>query len=409
MIFFVDIANSTSISYTEFYAKLSARSYINKYVRSTSMLDLWVDILLAFYHKKSVFILDSDHSSSEIRALGISDSELTYRYEISSHKIDNISQIEQNCVLVDTPVLNIYTSGTTGRPKVVSYSWSAITRSIKTGKRLSQIIWGLAYNPTHFAGLQVFFQAIMNRCTIINIFNIGSDIIADTINDEKVNFISATPTYYRNLIARGRLMRDVKNVSIGGEKSDSTLIDALRKIFPQAKMRNIYASTEGGSLFTSDGEVFNIPLDLMKKVRVSKENELLLHSSLLGDFEGSDISEWYQTGDIIDLLDDHKFVVVSRKNEMLNIGGYKVNPHEIEQVIISVDGVSDCRVYSKPNKLIGSIVVADVVPDKSIDEITLEQSIINTLTPILQKFKVPRVYYFLDQLDYTRTGKKLRL
>jgi acyl-coenzyme A synthetase/AMP-(fatty) acid ligase len=409
MIFYVDIANNTNISYTEFFAKLSSRKYINKYVRSTSMIDLWIDILLAFYHKKRVFILDSDHSSSEIRALDISDTELTYKYDISNHRIDNLGQVALQCVSVDTPVLNIYTSGTTGRPKVVAYSWSAITRSIKTGKHLSGIVWGLAYNPTHFAGLQVFFQAIMNRCTIINIFNIRSDIIADTIINKRVTSLSATPTYYRNLIARGQLMEVVKNVSIGGEKSDSYLLDALRNIFPQAKMRNIYASTEGGSLFTSDGEVFDIPFKLMKKVRVSEKNELLLHSSLLGEFEGSDVGEWYQTGDIINLLDDQRFVVVSRKNEMLNIGGYKVNPHEIEQEINNIAGVSDCRVYSKPNKLLGSIVVADVVPDKSIDENTLEKSIINTLNPIFQKFKVPRVYYFLEQLDYTRTGKKLRI
>ena len=103
------------------------------------------------------------------------------------------------------------------------------------------------------------------------------------------------------------------------------------------------------------------------------------------------------------------FVIVSRKNEMLNVGGYKVNPHEIEKEINTVVGVVDCRVYSKPSKILGSVVVADIISDNTLADNYLEKSILENLSQKLQKFKIPRVFYFVDSIKQTRTGKKSRI
>ena len=175
MMLYIDIANSSTISYLEFFNKLNARNCINKYVHSNSLIEIWIDILLAIYHQKQVYILDSDLSGDEIQSLGIREDDYSKKYRVPHITINGIEEIAAQVSHRDSPVLNIYTSGTTGQPKSIAYSWSSITRSIKIGPKYSFSTWALAYNPTHFAGLQVFFQAITNACTLINVFNIDSN------------------------------------------------------------------------------------------------------------------------------------------------------------------------------------------------------------------------------------------
>ena len=67
--------------------------------------------------------------------------------------------------------ITIFTSGTTGQPKKVIHSVMTLTRTVRIAERYKDKIWAFAYNPTHMAGLQVFFQALSNCNTLINVFN----------------------------------------------------------------------------------------------------------------------------------------------------------------------------------------------------------------------------------------------
>ena len=73
----------------------------------------------------------------------------------------------------------------------------------------------------------------------------------------------------------------MRRVTLGGEKSDRQLYDSIGCIFPNAKINNVYASTEAGSLFGARGDAFRIPPELKDKFKVV-DGELLIHRSLLG-------------------------------------------------------------------------------------------------------------------------------
>ena len=93
---------------------------------------------------------------------------------------------------------------------------------------------------------------------------------------------------------------------------------------------------------------------------------------------------------------------MNRKSDMINVGGNKVNPLEIEDYLNAISGVLAARVYGKPNSVVGNIVCAEIVrSNPQIDETSLRKE----LSGILQDFKIPRMFIFKESLTLTRTGK----
>ncbi len=299
----------------------------------------------------------------------------------------------------------MYTSGTTGLPKSVTHKFQSFTRYVKISESNSNNVWGFAYNPTHMAGLQVFFQALMNGNSIIRLFELPNDIILSNIQEFNITHISATPTFYRLLDLKTKTFPSVLRIISGGEKIDLNKIRELNKAFINAEIRNVYASTEAGTLFASQGDQFSIRNELKNFVKLV-ENELHIHKSLLGQ-SGFLSDEWYASGDLVEIInqDPLVFKFLSRKNEMINVAGYKVNPNEVEEVIREINGVNEVSVFAKKNSVIGNIICCEIV--KGSEELT-EADIRKYLQSKLQEFKLPRIIKFVSQIKTTRTGKLKR-
>ena len=289
------------------------------------------------------------------------------------------------------------------------HSISSLTRNVRIGKQYAGQIWAFAYNPTHMAGLQVFFQAFENQNTLVNVFGKTRSVIYHQIEEKKITHISATPTFYRLLLPVEKSCNSVIRVTLGGEKSDQHLYKAIGKIFPKAKINNIYASTEAGALFAAQGDCFQIPLAIRDKFKVV-EDELLIHKSLLGSSESfSFTDDFYHSGDLIEWVDWDKglFRFKSRKNELINVGGYKVNPTEVENAIMSIEGVRQALVYGKANSILGNVLCSDVQLEEDVN--LTELDIKKALSSQLQDFKIPRRIKFVEALSLTRTGKLKRI
>ena len=259
------------------------------------------------------------------------------------------------------------------------------------------------------AGLQVFFQAFENQNTLVNVFMKSRDEVYRLFSEKQITNVSATPTFYRLLLPFEQEYPHVQRVTLGGEKSDQHLYDAIRKVFPRAKINNVYASTEAGSLFASNGESFRIPEAIQEKIKVV-DDELLIHRSLLGRSDSYIFTDdYYHTGDLIEWVDKPNavFRFKSRKNDLINVGGYKVNPEEVELEIMAIGGVCQANVYGKANSILGEVLCADVVMAPNVK--LSEQDIRKRLSLRLQDFKIPRRIRFVEELSVTRTGKLKRI
>ena len=351
-------------------------------------------------------LLDSDLSVSEIE--GLDNGAVNVPVKLDETTYSSVDALVA-AVLASSSEITIFTSGTTGQPKKVVHSISTLTRAVRVSQGHIGDIWAYAYNPTHMAGLQVFFQAFANKNTLVNVFNLQRNDVYRNIAAHGVTHISATPTIYRLLLPYEQPYLNVKRVTLGGEKSGTQLYDNIRLIFPNAKINNVYASTEAGSLFAAKGDCFQLPAGLRDKFRVVNE-ELLIHHSLLGRSDSFKLDgEFYHSGDLIEWVDEANgcFRFKSRKNELINVGGYKVNPSEVEEAIDSIEGVRQSLVYGKPNSVLGNIVVAEVLREEgsAVTDVDIRKS----LRDKLQDFKIPRKIIFVEEFTLTRTGKIKRL
>jgi acyl-coenzyme A synthetase/AMP-(fatty) acid ligase len=389
-------------SFAELINRLNAIDKVVPNLHRFNVLDYFINLIAGVASGVDLVLLDNDFSLDEIEHL----TGRTYKESevlIPMLKLENFQDLVQR-VINSPSTISLFTSGTTGKPKIINHSLDSLTRNIKIDKRFSGNVWGFAYNPTHMAGLQVFFQAFFNGNTIVNIFGLAKQDIFRSIKQYSITNISASPTFYRLLLPTIEIYLTVNQITFGGEKSDKLLHQKVQSVFPNAKIRNVYASTEAGALFASKDDSFVIPEEIKDKITV-KDGELLIHLSLLGNIGEIHLGNpWYATGDLIEYTDENQleFRILARKNEMINVGGYKVNPDEVESALRRMSGVKDCKVYGVPNSVLGNILCADIV---LVDEIITEPDIKKFLASSVQNYKVPRKIFFKKSIPISRNGK----
>ncbi len=404
MIFLLD--KGKTYSYDDLLGSLNDGTTYYPYYKTSDIYSFFVNLVKALASSKPLVLLDSDINTNEIDGLDVNKVNMAESIPpLSCAGMDEVLAMVQN----SKSKITIFTSGTTGQPKEVVHSISTLTRSVRVGEKYRNQTWAYAYNPTHMAGLQVFFQAFENLNTLINVFNQPREYVYHQIQENAITHISATPTFYRLLLPYERAYENVVRVTLGGEKSDQHLYDSIKKIFPNARINNVYASTEAGTLFAAKGDCFQIPELARDKYKVV-DGELLIHKSLLGSSSSFKFTEdFYHSGDLIEWVDETAglFRFKSRKNELINVGGYKVNPNEVETAIMDIEGVKQAMVYGRANSILGNVLCAEVVlePGSEMQELDIKKR----LSSLLQDFKIPRKIKFVDEISLTRTGKKKRL
>src|SRR5690625_4062600 len=117
--------------------------------------------------------------------------------------------------------------------------------------------------------------------------------------------------------------------------------------------------------------------------------------------------EWYNTGDIVEFSTHSPklFRFISRNSEVINVGGYNVNPLKVEQELNKHPKVINSLVYGKSNSILGRIVIDEVKTDS---KFLTQKEMRAYLTDKLQSYEVPRIFKFVDELPLTKTAKILR-
>ena len=405
-LFFADIGSNTTISWKELLKDLNRSTTYNPYCYHSDFYEIFKHIILSLLLEEELILLDSDFSDEEVEKLTGRSNFSSFTKIIDPRKLPVISLKNELISKIKNtgPQWNItlFTSGTTGLPKKVKHTFQSLNRFVKITEKNTDDVWGFAYNPTHIAGIQVFFQALLNGNSIIRLFGLSTDLVFNSIEQYGITHISATPTFYRLLYPINKIFPNVVRITVGGEKFDEKTIDKLKPAFPNSKITNVYASTEAGTLFAAKRDVFTVKAEMKEFVKI-ENNQLFIHKYMMGLTE-NEINSWYNTGDIVEIVSENplQFRFVSRKNEIINVGGYKVNPNEVEEAIRTINGISDVRVFAKSNSVLGNIICCEIV---KIDENLDEAKIRSFLQTQLQEYKIPRFIKFVNELSTTRTGK----
>lgn len=389
------------------------------WLRPATAREAVLGVLRALVTGCELTLVDSDFSDDELLAAGATSDQLGRRVRVAGRRFSSSAEMVAS-LRADLNAdgfgkagglrLGLFTSGSSGLPRQVTHGLASLARSLRLGERHARDVWGLAYNPTHIAGVQVVLQAFFNGNPLVQLFGHPPETVRRAILAEKITHLSATPSFYRLLLTRGDEFAPgcVRSITLGGERCDEVLRKRLSEAFPAARIRNIYASTEAGTLFVSDGEEFFAPTELDGKVRI-EGGQLYLAAGLLGDFTGgagATKDGWYATGDTVEITGENplRWRVTGRAREWVNVGGHKVNPAEVEAVLFTYPGVVDARVYGRANSVLGQILVAELVAHPAPDEVEVR----NHVAARLQSAKVPRLVKFVTEIERGRTGKLKR-
>lgn len=295
---------------------------------------------------------------------------------------------------------HIDTSGTTSIPRSLEVKMSNCIRHVKTSEK-TKSIWGMGYPCGSYASTQVFFQSLINQETVIYLFGLDFKNADKLFSRYSVTNICCTPTFLSMLLMNLKQIHPtVKKITSGGEKIKDNLIQSLKKTFISAEYINIYASTETGSLLRSTSEFFSIPEKYKSQIKI-EAGTLRVHKSLLNEVDQIN-QGWYDTNDVVEFINEAQFRFISRSNGYLNTGGFRVSPSEIEDNLISIDGVVDAHVYGKSNTLLGTIICADIVSEK----LTSKMIKIEMTKKLTEKYKIPRVIRLVESFEHISNGKK---
>ena len=311
------------------------------------------------------------------------------------------------------------TSGTTGIPKIVPHTLASLSRTVRRDPLAQAPVWGLVYDMTRFAGLQVALQSFIGGGTLAAA-DMNKPLVEQVafLAETGTTHLSATPTLWRRLL----MVPEVENlplrqVTLGGEIADQTILDAVSNRFPKARVTHIYASTEAGVGFAVNDRRAGFPVSYFNDapggvgVRMAEGMLWLLSPDARkpGYLGGQDIpvdSEGYiLTGDQIAIEND-RVLFLGRNSGVVNVGGVKIHPERVELTIATVVGVGLVRVNARTSPITGALLEATVVPAApDADLHVLRAAIIAKCRKELEREAVPARIHFVASLETNAAGK----
>ena len=306
------------------------------------------------------------------------------------------------------------TSGTTGEPKWFPHSFLSLSANSKYSHNLQNLSWALLYQPFRFAGLQVVLQALLSGADLVDVADYEPLAQMAFLKHGGVTAVSATPSLWRQLLMTGQLSElSLSHITLGGEIADQSLLDKLKRLFPEAKLRHIYASTEAGvGLVVSDGHA-GFPAkwledqSLFVALKVSDKQHLLIKPSYpicLSLAQQTDEQGYMDTLDKVQVIDDRVFFL-GRATGTINVGGNKVHPEKVEQVLLQCADISQAKVYAKKSALLGELVAADVMIIATGVEQEVKQQLLKMCKNQLQRFEIPTKISIVNSIDHSPSGK----
>jgi acyl-coenzyme A synthetase/AMP-(fatty) acid ligase len=316
------------------------------------------------------------------------------------------------------------TSGTTGAPKLVVHALRGLVGAIAhVTPPARPLIWATFYDIRRYGGLQIFLRAIVGGSSMI--FSHADEPLEEHLRRLArcgVTHISGTPSHWRRVLMspeRSRITPDY--VRLSGEIADQALLDALKRAFAPASVSHAYASTEAGVGFNVTDGLEGFPASLVSQSADGEVQMNIIDGSLrirsdrtarnyLGTAEKlRDPDGFVDTGDMVEQRGD-RYHFVGRRGGIINVGGLKVHPEEVESVINAHPSVRMSRVSARKSPITGALVQAEIVLNAGEGAMAddIAQEISAFCRAKLAPHKVPSRIKLVDQLPVTSGGKLAR-
>jgi acyl-coenzyme A synthetase/AMP-(fatty) acid ligase len=273
----------------------------------------------------------------------------------------------------------------------------------------------------HIGGLDTLFRSLMNGSTLVIASQRKPEVIAQLIERLKVDVLPMTPTALNLLILSGAHedydFGSLKIISYGAEPMPEWLLKRLHALFPWVQLQQKFGVSEMHVLRVKSESSDSLAMKIEDEHSAYKivNGELLLKTEcpIIGylnvDRSPFDVEGWFHTGDLVESYENGFMRVKGRASEVINVGGEKVLPIDVETVLMEMPEIVDCSVFATPNGITGQMVEASVVLRKGLPVDGFRERIRRFCRARLEPFAVPAKIDFVDSIQTSVRLKKMRL
>ncbi len=381
-----------------------------------------IAFFLALTQNKNIIVplsLDSKNHFEEFREIALTEYDVSLKNgEAVLHKTDRSAEHPLYRQLRDqqSPGLVLFSSGSTGKSKAIVQDLNKLMDKFRTPRKSLRMLIFLQLD--HIGGINSLLYSLANNGTIIVSDDRSSAGVCRAIESYKAELLPTSPTFL-NLLMLSKVYEEydlssLKLITYGTEPMQESTLKRLTGILPNAVLQQTYGLSEVGILRSksrsSDSLWLKVGGEEFTTKIVNGTLWIKSDSAMLGYLNAPDPFDeegFLDTGDLVE-QDGDWIRILGRASEIINVGGYKVFPAEVESVLLEMDNVEDVVVFGQDHMLTGKIVVAKFKlenPEKVRD---LKARMLAFCKHKLQSYKVPGKIVLTDETTYNERFKRMR-
>lgn len=266
------------------------------------------------------------------------------------------------------PGLVLFSSGTSGEPKCAVHDFSKLLDKFREQRSALRTLNFLLFD--HWGGLNTMLHILSNNGVVISTKDRSPGNVCRLIEKYSIELLPASPTFLNLLLLSEAYQQydlsSLKVISYGTEPMLISTLQKLKAVFPGVKLLQTYGLIELGVLRSKSESDDSLWVKLggngYELRVVDGLLEIKAESAMLGYLNAPSpftADGWFKTGDAVEVQGEY-FRILGRKSELINVGGEKVYPAEIESVLQQMPNVAEVRVYGEKSPIMGMMVVAQI-------------------------------------------------
>ncbi len=312
--------------------------------------------------------------------------------------------------------LILFSSGTTGKPKASLLDFDVFFSKFRSDRPGMKTLVFLLLD--HIGGLNTLFAVLMQGGTLVTPDARDADTICRSIEQNNIELLPTSPTFLRMLLISGAHERfdlsSLKIITYGTEPMPESTLQALAAALPSIKLKQTYGLSELGIMSTrskqSNSTLVKIGGDGFDYKIIDNILWIKSRSAMLGYLNHDDPFDehgWFNTNDVVEIHGDY-LKILGRQSEIINVGGEKVYPNEVESILLRDSNVADVTVSGKSNPVTGQIVVAKVSLVEQEESAAVNRRLRQLCSQHLERYKVPMMITVSLEAHHSERFKKIR-
>lgn len=347
-------------------------------------------------------------------------------YIITLHSDDNVSVSKQDRKAeheiymalrhVGHPGVVLFSSGSTGKSKAAVHDFVPLLEKFKTARHAKRTIAFLLFD--HIGGLNTMFYTFSNGGCLVTVRDRSPESVCSAIENYRVQTLPTSPTFINLIMLSEAYKRydlgSLELVTYGTEVMPQSTLKKFHALFPDIRLQQTYGLSEVGILRSKSKSSDSLWVkvggeEFQTRVR-NGMLEIKAKSAMLGYLNApSPYTEdgWFMTQDEVQVDGDY-IKILGRTSEIINVGGEKVFPAEVESIIQLMEGVQEVAVSGEPNPITSQMVKATVKLSTSESLKDFRIRLLQFCKDKLPAYKIPQKLILVDQWMHNDRFKKMR-